>query len=96
MSKLHPSGEVSVTADTATGTPVFSLQKLKTINLQVYVMLAAIAVIIVFFSFTTDGAYISARNISNLLRQTAITGILAALLPFLTFGLAGHCLSLLR
>src|SRR5471032_3460554 len=82
MSKLHPSGEVSVTADSANGTSLFSLQKLKNINLQVYVMLAAIAVIIVFFSFTTDGAYISARNISNLLRQTAITGILAVGMVF--------------
>lgn len=45
-------------------------------------MLAAIAVIIVFFSVTTDGAYISARNVSNLLRQTAITGILAVGMVF--------------
>lgn len=54
----------------------------KRINLQVFVMLAAIVAIIVFFSVTTDGAYISARNISNLLRQTAITGILAVGMVF--------------
>ncbi|MGB8668005.1 MAG: sugar ABC transporter permease, partial [Serratia inhibens] len=56
--------------------------KLKSINFQVLVMLAAIAVILLFFTFTTEGAYLSARNISNLLRQTAITGILAVGMVF--------------
>lgn len=51
--------------------------KLKSINLQVYIMLIAIVVIMIFFSVATEGAYLSARNISNLLRQTSITGILA-------------------
>ncbi|WP_112074417.1 sugar ABC transporter permease [Haemophilus influenzae] len=51
--------------------------KLKSVNLQVYIMLIAIAVIMAFFSVATDGTYLSARNISNLLRQTSITGILA-------------------
>lgn len=54
----------------------------KKINLQVFVMLAAIVAIIIFFSVATDGAYISPRNISNLLRQTAITGILAVGMVF--------------
>ena len=45
-------------------------------------MLAAIVVIMLFFTFTTEGAYLSARNISNLLRQTAITGILAVGMVF--------------
>jgi len=58
------------------------LLKRSPINLQVFVMLAAIVVIILFFTFTTDGAYLSARNISNLLRQTAITGILAVGMVF--------------
>lgn len=53
------------------------MNKFKSINLQVYIMLIAIIVIMAFFSFATDGAYLSARNISNLLRQTSITGILA-------------------
>ncbi|MEG9533016.1 sugar ABC transporter permease [Mannheimia indoligenes] len=53
------------------------MNKLKSINLQVYIMLIAIVVIMSFFSLATDGAYLSARNISNLLRQTSITGILA-------------------
>lgn len=51
--------------------------KLKSINLQVYIMLIAIVVIMIFFTLLTEGAYLSARNISNLLRQTSITGILA-------------------
>lgn len=47
----------------------------------VFVMIAAI-VVIMLFSRVTDGAYLSARNISNLLRQTAITGILAVGMVF--------------
>lgn len=53
------------------------MNKFKAINLQVYIMLIAIVVIMAFFFIATEGAYLSARNMSNLLRQTAITGILA-------------------
>ena len=35
--------------------------KLKSVNLQVYIMLIAIAVIMAFFSVATDGAYLSAK-----------------------------------
>ena len=45
-------------------------------------MIAAIVAIMLFFTWTTEGAYLSARNISNLLRQTAITGILAVGMVF--------------
>ncbi|MDX6040448.1 xylose ABC transporter permease XylH [Scandinavium lactucae] len=55
---------------------------LKNLNLQVFVMIAAIVVIMLFFTWTTDGSYLSARNVSNLLRQTAITGILAVGMVF--------------
>ncbi|WP_409159811.1 xylose ABC transporter permease XylH [Pectobacterium sp. B2J-2] len=58
------------------------LQRLKSINLQVYVMIVAIIAIMLFFTYMTDGAYLSARNLSNLLRQTAITGILAVGMVF--------------
>ena len=51
-------------------------------NLQVLVMLGAIVVIALFFTWTTDGAWLSPRNVSNLLRQTAITGILAVGMVF--------------
>lgn len=54
----------------------------KNLHLQVFVMIAAILLISLFFTFMTDGAYLSARNISNLLRQTAITGILATGMVF--------------
>ena len=54
----------------------------KALNLQVFVMIAAIIAIMLFFTWMTDGSYLSARNISNLLRQTAITGILAVGMVF--------------
>lgn len=56
--------------------------KFRLLNFQVLVMLAAILLIMLFFTWMTDGAYLSARNISNLLRQTAITGILAVGMVF--------------
>ncbi|AEF43226.1 ABC-type transporter, integral membrane subunit [Serratia sp. AS12] len=68
-----------ITQEIAEKNPIL---KLKSINFQVLVMLAAIAVIMLFFTFTTEGAYLSARNVSNLLRQTAITGILAVGMVF--------------
>ncbi|MFS2221523.1 xylose ABC transporter permease XylH [Pantoea sp. B65] len=66
---------LSPAASAATG-------KFRLLNFQVLVMLAAILLIMLFFTWMTDGAYLSARNISNLLRQTAITGILAVGMVF--------------
>ncbi len=76
MSKSNPS-EMKLAAPLAS--PVGSL---KALNLQVFVMIAAIVAIVLFFTWMTDGAYMSARNVSNLLRQTAITGILAVGMVF--------------
>ncbi|HFM3942635.1 TPA: sugar ABC transporter permease [Escherichia coli] len=76
MSKSNPS-EVKLAVPTSGG-----FSGLKSLNLQVFVMIAAIIAIMLFFTWTTDGAYLSARNVSNLLRQTAITGILAGMLAF--------------
>lgn len=76
MSKNNPS-ELNLAAAATT-----SSLRLKSLNLQVFVMIAAIVVIMLFFTWTTDGAYLSARNVSNLLRQTAITGILAVGMVF--------------
>lgn len=76
MSKNNPS-EVKLSAPLTGGFP-----GLKSLNLQVFVMIAAIIVIMLFFTWTTEGAYLSARNVSNLLRQTAITGILAVGMVF--------------
>jgi D-xylose transport system permease protein len=44
---------------------------------KVMALLFAIAIIWVFFSWETDGGFVSARNLSNLLRQMSVTGILA-------------------
>ncbi|HCH02887.1 MAG TPA: sugar ABC transporter permease [Vibrio sp.] len=50
---------------------------LKGDHLQMVIMIIAILFIMLFFSVMTDWSYLSPRNISNLFRQTAITGILA-------------------
>ena len=76
MSKSNPS-ELKLPA------PMTSpLSGLKSLNLQVFVMIAAIIVIMLFFTAMTDGAYLSARNVSNLLRQMAITAMLASGMVF--------------
>ena len=61
MSK-NTSSEIKLTP-----TAPAALPALKGLNLQVFVMIAAIVVIMLFFTWVTDGAYLSARNISNLL-----------------------------
>ncbi|MCG9788498.1 sugar ABC transporter permease [Vibrio mediterranei] len=53
------------------------VHQLKQMNVQLLVMAAAILIIMLFFSVMTDWSYLTPRNISNLFRQTAITGILA-------------------
>ncbi|MDB1124479.1 sugar ABC transporter permease [Vibrio sp. kj40-1] len=53
------------------------MDKLKTMNIQLLVMIAAIVFIMLFFSVMTEWSYLTPRNISNLFRQTSITGILA-------------------
>lgn len=45
--------------------------------LRTYAMVTAIIVIAIVFNSLTDGAFLQARNLSNLLRQMAVTGILA-------------------
>ncbi len=49
---------------------------------KVLALLFAIALIWAFFSWQTDGGFTSARNLSNLMRQMAITGILACGMVF--------------
>ena len=44
---------------------------------KILALLVAIALIWAFFSWKTDGGFTSARNLSNLMRQMSITGILA-------------------
>jgi D-xylose transport system permease protein len=49
---------------------------------KILALVIAIAVIWAFFSWKTDGGFTSARNISNLMRQMSITGILACGMVF--------------
>ena len=49
---------------------------------KILALLIAVAAIWVFFSFLTDGAFITPRNLSNLLRQMSITGMLACGMVF--------------
>jgi D-xylose transport system permease protein len=49
---------------------------------KILALLLAIAVIWMFFSWKTDGGFTSARNLSNLMRQMSITGILACGMVF--------------
>ncbi|MQQ99776.1 sugar ABC transporter permease [Glaciimonas soli] len=44
---------------------------------KIMVLLIAIALIWAFFSWKTEGGFVTPRNLSNLLRQMSITGILA-------------------
>jgi D-xylose transport system permease protein len=49
---------------------------------KILTLLVAIALIWAFFSWKTDGGFTSARNISNLMRQMSVTGILACGMVF--------------
>ena len=44
---------------------------------KIIALLIAIAIIWTFFSWKTEGGFVSPRNLSNLLRQMSVTGILA-------------------
>ena len=46
-------------------------------NIREYGMYIALAVIIIYFTFATDGIFISSRNISNLINQTGYIVVLA-------------------
>ena len=59
-----------------TATPAFSL-KTSGARLRAYAMVGALALIWGVFFLTTDGAFVSPRNMSNLARQSCITGLLA-------------------
>ena len=49
---------------------------------KILALVIAIALIWAFFSWKTDGGFISARNLSNLVRQMAVTGIVACGMVF--------------
>ena len=49
---------------------------------KILALLVAVAVIWAFFSWKTDGGFTTARNLSNLMRQMSITGMLACGMVF--------------
>ena len=65
-----------VTADVA---PQKGVERLKVMaaDWRAYTMLLALVAIWLFFHFSTGGVFLSARNFSNLMLQTAVTGVLA-------------------
>jgi len=48
-----------------------------TLDLRAYAMVFALLAIWIIFQITTDGSFLTARNFSNLARQSCITGVLA-------------------
>ncbi|MGI8788452.1 MAG: sugar ABC transporter permease [Pyrinomonadaceae bacterium] len=51
--------------------------KIQTSALRAYTMIAALAVIWIYFHWATGGIFFTPRNLSNLMLQTSVTGILA-------------------
>lgn len=51
--------------------------KIETSALRAYTMLGAMILIWLFFYWQTDGIFLSSRNLSNLMLQTSVTGIIA-------------------
>src|SRR5690242_4282556 len=51
--------------------------KIETSSLRAYTMLGALILIWLFFHWQTGGTFLSSGNLSNLMLQTSVTGILA-------------------
>ncbi len=51
--------------------------KIEASSLRAYTMLAALVAIWLFFHWQTDGIFLTPRNLSNLMLQTSVTGIIA-------------------
>jgi D-xylose transport system permease protein len=51
--------------------------KIDKASLRAYIMIAVLAVIWVFFHWSTDSIFLTPRNLSNLMTQMSVTGILA-------------------
>ncbi|VXC74146.1 D-xylose transporter subunit; membrane component of ABC superfamily [Burkholderia sp. 8Y] len=66
------------------GAPQSASQRMKQLftRYKLLALLLAVAVIWLFFSLLTDGAFVTPRNLSNLLRQMSITGMLACGMVF--------------
>jgi D-xylose transport system permease protein len=55
----------------------FAGLKLQTTAFRAYTMVLALIVVWLLFTWATSGIFLEARNFSNLMRQTAVTGVLA-------------------
>jgi len=66
-----------VTADVVPQGGKQERRPLLTADWRAYTMLLALVAIWVFFHYSTGGVFLSARNFSNLMLQTAVTGVLA-------------------
>ncbi len=66
------------------GASLASGQRLKQLfaRYKLLALLLAVAIIWILFSFLTEGAFVTPRNLSNLLRQMSITGMLACGMVF--------------
>jgi len=66
-------------AETDEITPQTSIGKFKvpTDALRAYTMVFALIAIWIYFHYSTDHIFLEPRNFSNLMRQTAVTGVLA-------------------
>ena len=57
--------------------PAVGRLKIRTSLLRAYTMVIALVALWLIFNYMTDGTFLTPRNLSNLVRQTAVTGILA-------------------
>jgi D-xylose transport system permease protein len=77
---MTPQASIGVTpalpADLAPQTSIGRF-KLPTAQLRAYTMLFALVLIWLYFYYSTSGIFLEARNFSNLMRQTSVTGVLA-------------------
>jgi D-xylose transport system permease protein len=80
-----PAGRPPVTADVTPAAAGAELTrqtriggfKIPTDALRAYTMLFALVAIWIYFNYATNGIFLDPRNFSNLMRQTAVTGVLA-------------------
>ena len=67
---------VTPSAPGASG-PVMVIAKMLRANLQTYALIFATVIIWIYFSYLTEGSFLSPQNFSNLFRQMVITGFLS-------------------
>src|SRR2546423_13247143 len=79
MSQTPNEPEVDRPPVTADVVPQARAERMKVMaaDWRAYTMLLALVAIWIFFHFSTGGVFLSARNFSNLMLQTAVTGVLA-------------------